>query len=98
MKEDIEKTNEDERLLVNAQISAQDVTLKQERSAADNACAQVYSESITNKFERTNQEAQDHVSIPIQQLNQDQTQRGVTVAHHVSRRILVDSDNLPPPL
>ena len=97
VKKDIERTNEEERLLVNAQIRALDVTLKQERSAAANACAQVYSESITNKFEKTNQEAQDYVSTPIQQLNQDQMQRGVSVARHVSRRIPADTDIAPPP-
>lgn len=101
VKKDIEKTNEEGRLLVNAQIRAQDETLKQERSDAANACAQVYSEHITKLFERTNQDAQDYVSTPIQQLNQDQIQRGVSVAYNVSRRNPsrrnpVDTNNPPP--
>ena len=96
VKKDIEKTQEEERLLVNAQIRAQDVNMKQQRSAAANACAEVYSEYITNNFEKTNQDAQDYVSA-LQQLNQDQILRGVTAAHHVSRRIPVDTNNPPRP-
>lgn len=97
VKKDKEKTEQEERQLINAQIRAQDVSMKKLRSDAANACAEVYSELITNKFEKTNQDAQDYVSSPIQPLNQDQIQRGVSVASHVHRRALMNTDNPPPP-
>jgi hypothetical protein len=74
---------------------ATDETLLEQRSDPAKECALAYSHTTTEWFEIANQDSQNYEATVLS-LTLDQIARGVTMAHSVSRRGLLDRDNPPP--
>ena len=96
VQKDMEKLREEKRTLVNLQMLATDETLLEKRSDPAKECATVYSHETTERFEIANQEAQNYEPLLLD-LTQEQISRGVTCAHSVSRRALLNREKPPPP-
>ena len=96
VKKDRDKHEQERRTMVNLSIISNDTELVKYRSDAANCCAKVFSHKVTEKFEVTNQQAQNYIAHKMSMLSPDQIMRGVTIAHKVTRRVAKDPSNIPP--
>ena len=92
----MDKLREEKRTLVNLQMLATDKEILLCRSDPAQECAEGYYNATTERFELTNQEAQNYEAVEIA-LTSEQIIRGVARTHSVGRRALLGKEKPPPP-